>query len=169
MTRVYHSGGFGFGPYPLSEPWARQSEVVGRASAAASPTIVSVPATPVDDATWSRLVKGGWKSGFCLTIDGIPWVLPDRTTLTVQGQSVRAPPDYGQCPALFLDESAEIAIDCDRESGLAAGRSLDLVLAWQALEDSGLTTTLFRRPTIRAALSSSVTTAVQSSLSYRRD
>lgn len=113
-------------------------------------------------ATWNDLLKSGCSRSFHLIIDGIPHVFTDRDRMTVHGVAVHAPADYSVTPALFIDDSIETSCDCDRQTGLAAGRAVEWVLSWQVLEDLSLLPVLFAEPTVRAALTANVSDATAS-------
>lgn len=119
---------------------------------------------PLSDDDWASLLEAGYYTEHHLTLDGIPWVFPERVVLDVYGREVQPPPDYSVCPALFVDDSMEWSIDADREGGVAAGRLVDFILAWQALEDAELTSSLFQAPSLYARLTSNVSSATATSL-----
>lgn len=113
----------------------------------------------VSTASWSDLLKSGYSVVYHLTIDGIPYVFTDRDLWDVYGREMRAPADYTIVPALFIDDQVEISIDCDRQTGLAAGRAVDFVLSWQVLEDLEIAPILFAETLLRAALTADVSDA----------
>ena len=120
-------------------------------------------ARPLSDEEWASLLKSGHRSELHLQLDGIPTIFVERALVDVFGRELAAPADYSVCEALWLDESIAHDLDCDRQSGVAAGRALDLVLAWQPLEDDGLTTALFSTPDVSCALAATVDDATATS------
>lgn len=143
---LHQPAGYGSFRWPCP-PIGAQRETQG--SSAEYPTITTTQ--------WTQLLRDGHSSFYHVTVDGIPWVFSQRRLMDIRGREVGAPADYAICHALFIDESMEVSIDCDRESGLAAGRAVDIKLAWRELEDEGVAAAIFRRPTVMAALSSSIT------------
>ena len=159
MTRIYQPAGYGQSRWSGTEPFERRSEVAAGGSIAEAPARVVIAPTPSNSATWAELVKAGWGRIYQLAIDGIPVIFSERQTLTMAGKLVRAPTYYLECPALFVDDALEFSVDANRETGLAAGRAMEFTLAWGSMEDAGVAALIFRRPTIKAALTNSVTSA----------
>lgn len=105
---------------------------------------------------FDELLSMGARYVLELEIEGIPWNLPETLPRRIDSQSR---PSWtvgceGACPALLFDEGAAITIEIDRETGFARGDALEITLAWEALEEYGLTTALFARPTVRSRLTS---------------
>jgi hypothetical protein len=151
--RFLPQSGMGVCLWP-SEPFrARQEE----------PRQVLTASTPDED-EWGTLIAAGYLVRCHITIDGIPWVLSESALLDVFGRIVAPPSDYDLSPCLALPDNLDLAIDCDRERGIAAGRSVDFALEWGQLEADALTTSLFRVPTVYAALTETVSDVSQTNL-----
>lgn len=153
MARFLKPGGYGHFARP-GEPYSERVYDAG----------LGVDDKPLDGDDWANLLQSGHRTEMHLQLDGIPWIFPERRLVDVYGREVQAPADYSVCEALFVDDSIETSCDADREAGLAAGRQIDLVLAWQAIEDYGLTTALFSVPSIQTPLTSSVSDATATSI-----
>ena len=137
-----------------SEPYALRTD---------EPRLALTTVVPDED-EWGELLAAGYLIRCHVTLDGIPWVFSERRLVDVFGRTVAAPADYSVSPCLALPDTLDLAIDCDRERGIAAGRSVDLVLEWEQAEADGLTTSLFRVPTVTAALTSTVEDITQTTL-----
>ncbi len=110
---------------------------------------------PTDD--WEDLERSGYTVVYGVLIDGIPVSFGARKLLTVTGDEAQPPSsDYTQSNALVILPDMTISIEPDRQKGLAAGRSFDLLLGKKQLEDEDLLTVLFKKPTLASHLAADV-------------
>jgi len=137
-------GGYGYRP-GVSPPMGRRLSVFDG----------FVRDQPTDD--WASLIAAGYGVVYGALIDGIPYVLGERELYTILGVEA-APPtdDYTRSAALAITPGMSVSCEIDREKGIAAGRALDIVLRRQSLEDEGLTTALFKDPSLTAVLTTDV-------------
>lgn len=103
------------------------------------------------------LLQRGYQLVRVLQVDGIPYLFAERQTLTVLGVSPTVPTGYTMSYALSLDDGAELSQDCDRKSGFAAASEVRYLLNRDVLEAEGVAEALFAVPTMRATLTTSVT------------
>lgn len=103
------------------------------------------------------LLQRGYQLVRVLQVDGIPYLFAEREVLTVLGVSPTPLSGYTMSYALSLDDGAELSQDCDRKSGFAAASEVRYLLGRDVLEAEGLAEALFATPTMRATLTTSVT------------
>lgn len=103
------------------------------------------------------LLQRGYQLVRVLQVDGIPYLFAEREVLTVLGVSPTPLTGYTMSYALSLDDGAELSQDCDRKSGFAAASEVRYLLGRDVLEAEGLAEALFATPTMRATLTTSVT------------
>jgi len=102
---------------------------------------------------WEDLLRAGYQYAIDLEIDGIATIFPETSPRRVNSSAeMAAPSGYTVCPALLFDSGLVMSQEIDRETGIARGDAVDLCLAWEPLEEAGLTTSLFARPTKRVRL-----------------
>lgn len=112
---------------------------------------------------WEDLLRAGYRYVLELEIDGIATVFPEMIPRRVDSSAEVAPPaGYTACPALFFAPGQMLSQEQDRETGIARGDAVEICLAWEPLEEAGLTTTLFARPTKRTRLTADLAHAATS-------
>lgn len=116
-----------------------------------------MPNTYIGTDSYEDLLSNGARYVYVLWIQGIPWLFPE--TLPERVDSISSPdlPSSGDaldgvCPALMFEEGATNSIESDRETGFGRGDAIKVILSWEALEKSGLTTGLFRQPSRKVRL-----------------
>lgn len=112
--------------------------------------------TPTTD--WASLIRSGYSVVYGVLFEGIPYAFLERELYTVLGSEAIVPGlDYTASAALFVTPGMAVSCEIDREKGVAAGRSIDIVLRRQSLEDEGVATALFKTPSVTAVLQTEVT------------
>jgi hypothetical protein len=104
---------------------------------------------------WGTQLERGYTTVFAVRIAGIPVRWIERPLARAASDTVpSATSGIATSPALVITESSVISWDLDRQSGLAAGRALDLSLD---LDVMGSTLrALFTRPTLKARLTADI-------------
>jgi len=114
--------------------------------------------------SFSTLRQRGYGTIYAIKIEGIPYVFTEASPLLVESEAYAAVPSgYSSAPPAFAVVSAStIDQELDRESSIARGKALSIVLAWNTLEAMDILDQLFRRPefftTLTADLSATATT-----------
>lgn len=106
---------------------------------------------------WASLLRSGYGIVRGALVDGIPVSFGERQLYTILGAEARAPSDfYTSSAALMVVQGLADSCEIDREKGVASGRSVDLMLRSQSLDDEGLLATLFKTPALSAKLQTTV-------------
>lgn len=93
------------------------------------------------------------------TIEGIPYIFAEVPLIQVTGSVVSLASGYTLSTALAIEDGTSTSVDCNREEGIAAASELDILLGRDQLEREGLLEAIFTRPTRRATLTASITSA----------
>lgn len=140
-------GGYGLRP-GVASPWGRR--------------LIELD-SPVADAPttdWASLLRSGYGVVRAVVFDGIPYVFDERLLRTVYGHDATPPTDdYTISHAFVVRPGMQVSCGADRERGVANGRSLDITLRRQSLEDEDILTSLFKTPALETRINTSVTTA----------
>jgi len=114
--------------------------------------------------SFSTLRQRGYGTIYAIKVEGIPYIFTEASPLLVESEAYAAVPSgYSSAPPAFAVVSAStIDQELDRESSIARGKALSIVLAWNTLEAMDILDQLFRRPefftTLTADLSATATT-----------
>ena len=113
---------------------------------------------------WSDLVKAGYTWTYAVQIEGIPHVFIEKAIPRVDSTSGPSlPSGYDSAiECLSITDGAKVSINIDRMKGCASGDAFDLVLGWQGLEDSALTTGMFSAPATSITIAENVDTSTGS-------
>ena len=107
--------------------------------------------------SWHTALARGWTVAYHVTISGTRWIFSERSPVrTTEDDQLDPPAGRTLVPALVVDEARSISVELDRESGIAAGRALELLLAWDELRAAGVHADAFGRPTASTALTADV-------------
>ncbi len=102
---------------------------------------------------WEDLLRAGYQYAIDLEVDGLGPIFTETRPRRVDSSAeMGAPSGRTICAALVFDSGQVLSQEIDRETGVARGDAVDFCLAWEPLEEDGVTTTLFARPTRRARL-----------------
>lgn len=104
--------------------------------------------------TFDYLLANGAKYVVAFQVQGLVTFFPEANPLRSNAETTMALPAGHElaCPGLLFDDGSAFTLELDRETGFARGDAVDVVVAWEALEELGLTTTLFKVPALRARL-----------------
>lgn len=107
---------------------------------------------------FATLRKRGYGTIYAIKIEGIPFVFTEGPVpYRVDSEAVPSAPSGHTASAAFA-VVADTTIDqeIDRESSVARGKSLEILLSWDVLEDEGILADLFRRPAYFTTLDADV-------------
>ena len=116
--------------------------------------------------SWQGLVRSGYSWIHVVQIEGIPHIFCEAVPPRVDSTSTPTlPPGYTSAvECLLVGEGDSVAIEVDRQSGVASGAAYDVTLTWQGLEDNALTSALFSLPGASMMLDEDVGTGTGSVL-----
>ena len=103
---------------------------------------------------WGDMLKRGCDIAWVLRVEGITTLFTERAIRRSDSASaVTLPSGYAAaCPALLVSDGDSVSVELDRKEGVARGDAWEIVLAWNALEDSGILDDLFARPSVGSNL-----------------
>lgn len=109
--------------------------------------------------TFTTLRKRGYGTIYAVKIEGLPYVFTEGPVpLRVDSAAApSAPAGYTASAAFAVVDDTTIDQEIDRQSSVARGKSLDLLLSWEVLEAEGILDDIFRRPAYFTTLASDLT------------
>ena len=118
--------------------------------------------------SWTDMLKRGCDIAWVLRIEGIRTLLTERTIKrSDDAADVTLPSGYsGTSPALLITDGDRVGVELDRKAGVARGDAWDVLLAWNALEDSGLLDDIFARPSAKTSLATIPDSGTDTVLEY---
>ena len=110
--------------------------------------------------TWAELRAAGYRRILGVQIEGIPADFVEADILTTGGNRLTASTGRDAVvPALRIGEGESLSAELDRWTGVARGRALSLSLDLDVCAEYTPTAELFRLPSLRAKLTTTVTSA----------
>ena len=83
---------------------------------------------------------------YALQIEGLPYIFVEKKFSKITADTSATAANYTTVEGLVVDESSNLGIEIDRETGIARGQSATFTLAFQALSDAGYLDDIFSRP-----------------------
>ena len=112
--------------------------------------------------SFSTLRQRGYGTFYAVKIESIPWIFTEGPVpyRVDYADSPGVPSGYiGQSASFLIVDKTTIDQELNRESAVARGKSLPLVLSWDVLEADGILDDLFRRPAYFTTLTADVAAA----------
>lgn len=106
--------------------------------------------------TWAQLLAAGYRRVLGVEIEGIPVSFIEVELLQTDDTFAQSGTFGSVVPALRIGDAESVSSELGRWSGVASGRALELSLDRAVLAEYPVTADLFRRPTKRALLTTTV-------------
>ena len=108
--------------------------------------------------SFTTLRQRGYGTIYAIKVEGLPYVFTEGPPpFRVDSEAApSAPAGHAASSAFAVIADTTIDQEIDRESAVARGKSLNLLLSWEVLEEEGILDDLFRRPAYFTTLTADV-------------
>ena len=96
--------------------------------------------------SFSTALKQGYSVMYALQIEGIPYIFVEKKFPKITADTSPTAAYYTTVEGLIVDESSNLGVEIDRETGVARGQAATFTLAFQAMSDLGYLDDIFSRP-----------------------
>jgi len=108
--------------------------------------------------SFSDALRRGYSVAYALEIEGLPYLFAEVSPERVSSTGAATHGTYTIVEGLVVDNT-KINVEIDREGGVARARNAEFLLSFEALEEAGVLSEVFRKPTASATLSANVAPA----------